>query len=177
MAGHNKWSQIKHKKAATDAKRSRVFSKYAKLIALESKRARGDVNDPGLRTVIERARGVDMPKDNIERAVSRGLSGSGEELFRITYETYGPGGVGILIDAVTDNKNRTSQELRHLLSELGYALAEPGSASWAFKKVGDRWEVVTSVPLPPSDEAALVTLLETLDDHDDVEEVYTNANE
>ncbi len=177
MAGHNKWSQIKHKKAATDAKRSRIFSKYAKLIALESKRAKGDVNDPGLRAVIERARGVDMPKDNIERAVSRGTSGSGEELFRITYETYGPGGVGILIDTVTDNKNRTSQELRHLLSELGYALAEPGSASWAFKKSGDRWEVVTRVPIASQDESALMELLEKLDDHDDVEEVYTNAHE
>lgn len=177
MAGHNKWSQIKHKKAATDAKRSRIFGKYAKLIALESKRARGDLNDPGLRAVIERARSVDMPKDNIERAVSRGKSGGGEELFRITYETYGPGGIGILINTVTDSKNRTSQELRHLLSELGYALAEPGSAAWAFKKVGEEWEVVTSLPLPPSDEPALLELLEKLDDHDDVEEVYANASE
>jgi YebC/PmpR family DNA-binding regulatory protein len=177
MAGHNKWSQIKHKKAATDAKRSRIFGKYAKLIALESKRASGDVNDPGLRAVIDRARSVDMPKDNIERAIARGTSGSGEELFRITYETYGPGGVGILIDTVTDNKNRTSQELRHLLSEMGYALAEPGSASWAFKKTGTSWDVVTSIPFPQQEEAALMLLLEKLDDHDDVEEVYTNAAE
>lgn len=175
MAGHNKWSQIKHKKAATDAKRSQVFSKFSKLISIESKRAGGRVDDPGLRAVIERARAVDMPKENIERAVLKGTSGTGSDLERVTYETYGPGGCAILIEAVTDSRNRTAQEFRHLLSELGYALAEPGSASWAFKKSGSVWEASTTVPLTIDDERALETMLTALDEHDDVEEVFTNA--
>ena len=175
MAGHNKWSQIKHKKAATDAKRSQVFSKYSKLISIEAKRAGGRVDDPGLRAVIERARAVDMPKENIERAIQKGNSGTGDDLERVTYETYGPGGSAILIETVTDSRNRTAQELRHLLSSLGYALAEPGSAAWAFKKIGASWEPTTTTPLSENDEKGLEELLTALDEHDDVEDVFTNA--
>jgi YebC/PmpR family DNA-binding regulatory protein len=177
MSGHNKWSQIKHKKAATDAKRSREFGKLARLLAAESKRVDGDTNNPSLRTAIDRARAANMPKENIERAVERGKSGTGDALEHVLYETYGPGGVAILIDAVTDNRNRTGQELRHLLSELGYALAAPGSASWAFTKdTNGGWTAQTETTLNEEDEAFLTTLLEHLDEHDDVEEVFTNAS-
>ena len=177
MSGHNKWSQIKHKKAATDAKRSREFGKLAKFIAAESRRVDGNFDSPSLRTAIDRARAANMPKENIERAVERGKSGIGDALEHVLYETYGPGGVAILIDAVTDNRNRTGQELRHLLSELGYALATPGSASWAFTKdTSGGWVAQTEITLSEEDDTALTTLLERLDDHDDVEEVFTNVS-
>lgn len=176
MAGHNKWSQIKHKKAVTDARRSREFGKLAKLISSEAKKLNGAAESPGLRTAIERARAINMPKENIERAVEKGRSGGGEALEHILYETYGPGGSAILIRAVTDNRNRTGQEFRFLLSELGYALATPGSASWAFTKNSDgSFTASTTITLSPEDEAALTMLLETLDEHDDVDEVFTNA--
>lgn len=175
MAGHNKWSQIKNKKAATDAKKSKTFGTCAKLITLESKRVGGNVEDPSLRSAIERARAVNMPKENIERAIQKGKSGTADMLLRVTYETYGPGGCAILIDTVTDNRNRTSQELRHLLAGLGYALAEPGSASWAFKKMGGVWEPTTNISLSDENEKALEKLLESLDEHDDVENVFVNV--
>lgn len=176
MAGHNKWSQIKHKKAVTDARRSREFGKLAKLISAEAKKLNGAPESPGLRTAVERARAINMPKENIERAVEKGKSGGGEALEYILYETYGPGGSAILIRAVTDNRNRTGQEIRFLLSELGYALAAPGSASWAFTKNSDgSFTASTTATLSPEDDSALTMLLETLDEHDDVDEVFTNA--
>ena len=176
MSGHNKWTQIKHKKAATDARKSREFGKLARLIAAEAKHADGSTQSPGLRTAIERARAINMPKENIERAIERGASGGTNPLEHVLYETYGPGGAAVLTDAITDNRNRTGQELRHLLSELGYALATPGSASWAFKKnTTGLWEAQNEIILSKDDEEKLEALLEALNEHDDVEEVFTNA--
>ncbi len=137
MSGHSKWAQIKRQKATTDAKKSAVFGKFARLIAVESRAAKGDVNSPSLRATIERARAINMPKDNIDRAVLKGKEGGGAEMESIVYEMYGPGGVAIVIDALTDSRNRTNQELKHLLSEQGLAIATPGSALWAFKKGPD----------------------------------------
>lgn len=146
------------------------------MIAVESRLAKGNVQSPGLRAVIERARGIDMPKENIERAVARGSGTSGEELESITYEMYGPGGVAILIDAFTDSRNRTNQELKHLTSELGYALAAPGSAAWAFSKTPEgEWKAATTVPLSDEDAEKLATLVEKLEERDDIENVSTNA--
>ena len=175
MAGHNKWSKIKHKKAATDAQKSKIFGKLAKLIAVESKRANGDTNDPGLASVIERAKKENMPKDNIERAVKKGAGGEGGNEMSITYETYGPNGVAIIIEALTDNRNRTAAEIRHLLSELGYELANPGSASWAFERKGIEWIPHTTTSLDPEGETRLEALIERLEEHDDIQEIYTNA--
>lgn len=177
MSGHNKWSKIKHKKAASDATKSKVFSKYARLIAMESKKAGGDTNAPGLRTVIDAARAVNMPKDNIDRAVAKGAGADAEVLESVLYETYGPGGVAILIDAVTDNRNRTGQEIKHLLSKNGYELAAPGSASWAFTKTNMEYVPASTIPVSTEDEEKLMQLLEIIDDHDDVQNVYTNAAE
>jgi len=152
MSGHNKWKQIKEKKGTTDKKKSREFSKYAQMIAVESRAAGGNVNSPGLRAMIERARAIDMPKENIERAVARGAGVGGAELESITYEMYGPGGVAVLIDAFTDSRNRTNQELKHLVGGMGYALAAPGSASWAFSKTPEgEWKANTTVPVSDED--------------------------
>ena len=175
MAGHNKWSKIKHKKAATDAAKSKVFGKMARLIAVESKKANGDTSAPGLRAVMDKAREVNMPKDNIERAVAKGTSSETAALEAILYEMYGPGGVAVLIDTVTDNRNRTAAEMRHLLSKLGYELATPGSAAWAFSKTADEYEPTTFTEISEEDGEKLSALMEALDEHDDVQNVYTNA--
>jgi YebC/PmpR family DNA-binding regulatory protein len=176
MAGHSKWKQIKEKKGKEDKKRSKEFSKFARLISVESRLTSGDTNSSSLRTIIERAKAAGLPKENIERAVLRGTGASGETLEQITYETYGPGGVAIVIDTFTDSKNRTSQELKHLLSEMGYALATPGSAAWAFSKDPEgTWQPLTTVPISDEDTEKLAALVEALEARDDVEHVATNA--
>src|SRR5512140_2919551 len=109
MSGHSKWSQIKRQKSVTDAAKSRVFARYARLIALESKKANGVLSAPGLSVAIARAKAANMPKDNIERAIAKGASKDSGNLEQILYEAYGPGGVALIIDALTDNKNRTTQ--------------------------------------------------------------------
>jgi YebC/PmpR family DNA-binding regulatory protein len=175
MGGHNKWSQIKRQKGAADAAKSKVWGKLAKRITVESRKANGDVNAPALRTIIETARKTNMPKDNIERAVARGISADASALESVVYETYGPGGAAIVIEALTDSRNRTAQEIKHLLSENGLALASPGSALWAFEKTADRYEPKTTVPLSSEDAGKLNDILEIIGEHDDVEEMYTNA--
>ena len=174
MSGHSKWSTIKHKKALVDAKRGKEFSKLARLIAVESKLANGDINSPALKVVIGKAKAANMPKDNIERAVAKGAGGGGGEEC-IMYELYGPGGVAILINTLTDNKNRTFPEIKHLLSKIGYQLAEKGAAAWAFEKEGADWKATTTVPIEDEDTEKLATLVDALEEHDDVESVYTNA--
>ncbi len=175
MSGHNKWAQIKRQKGAADAAKSNLWGKLGKRIAVESKKAGGDVNSPGLRTIIETAKKTNMPKDTIDRAIAKGISADAADLEAITYETYGPGGAAIVIETLTDSRNRTAQEIKHLLSELGLALATPGSALWAFERVGTTYVPKTTVPLGESDNAKLMELLEKIDAHDDVEEVCTNA--
>lgn len=175
MAGHNKWAQIKRQKGANDSSKAILWGKLGKRIAVESKKANGDVTAANLRTIIETAKKANMPKDTIERAVAKGISADAQSLDAITYETYGPGGAAIIIDTLTDSRNRTAQEIKHLLSEAGLALATPGSASWAFEKTGEGWEAKTMVPLSEEDNEKLMKLLETIDAHDDVEAVFTNA--
>src|SRR5439155_1663333 len=128
MSGHNKWSQIKHQKGKTDAKKSQVFSKFAKLITEEARKAKGNRESAGLKTAIERARAANMPSDNIDRAISKAVGAGAQALESATYEAYGPGGCALMIEALTDNKNRTAQEIKHLLSENGVSLAAMGSA-------------------------------------------------
>lgn len=177
MAGHSKWAQIKRHKAVTDAARSRVFSRFAREITLESKKATGNLSSPGLSAVIARAKAVNMPKDNIDRAVAKGTSKDAGALEQTSYEFYGPGGVAIIAIAVTDSKNRTTQEIKHLLSKNGYGLGTPGSASWAFAKMSDgRYRAnEPKIAVASEDEAKLGELLSMLDEYDDVQEVFTNA--
>jgi YebC/PmpR family DNA-binding regulatory protein len=176
MSGHNKWSKIKHKKAATDAAKSKVFGKMARLIAVESKKAGGDVNSSSLRAVIERARAENMPKDNIDRAVAKGASAESAQLETVVYETYGPGGAALVVSAVTDNRNRTAAEIKHLLSKNSMELAAPGSALWAFSKMADgTYEPNTTVALSEIDGERLGIIIDALEEHDDVQDIYTNA--
>ena len=180
MAGHSKWAQIKRQKAVTDAAKSRVFSKFAREIALESKKAGGSLTSPGLAAVIGRAKAANMPKDNIDRAVAKGASKDSGDLDQLTYECYGPAGVAIIVDAVTDSRNRTTQEVKHIMSKNGIELLAPGAASWAFSQLpnaeGNRYtpnEPLTEVS--GDDEEKLAAVLSALDEHDDVQAVYTNA--
>ena len=138
MAGHSKWAQIKHKKAHVDAKRGKIFSKIVKEISVAARLGGGDISgNPRLRQAIDKAKEVNMPQDNIKRAIKKGtddLPGvSYEETF---YEGYGPGGVAILLEALTDNKNRTVPEVRHIMSKHGGNLGEAGCVSWMFTKKG-----------------------------------------
>ncbi len=175
MSGHNKWSKIKRQKGSADAAKSDAWGKLGKRIAVESKKAGGDVNAPTLRAIIETAKKANMPKDTIERAIAKGTSADAAALESITYEAYGPGGAAIVIEALTDSRNRTAQEMKHLLSERGLALASPGSALWAFEKTAEGYTAKTTVPLSESDNEQLMKILGAIDAHDDVEEVYTNA--
>jgi YebC/PmpR family DNA-binding regulatory protein len=138
MAGHSKWSQIKHKKAAVDAKRGKIFSKLAREISVAARLGGGDPSmNPRLRSAIEKAKEANMPHDNIKRAVQKGtgeLPGASYE--ESTYEGYGPGGVAMLVEVLTDNKNRTVAEIRHLLNKYGGSLGEAGCVSWMFDKKG-----------------------------------------
>lgn len=175
MAGHSKWAQIKRQKGANDAARSRMFGKLARRITVESKKCGGDTNAASLRAIIEKARKENMTKDAIERAVAKGKTAEAGSLESIVYETYGPGGAAVLIETVTDSRNRTAQEIKHLLSKNGAELASPGSAAWAFEKTAEGYMPKTNVSLSPEDDAKLMELLSAIDAHDDVEEVYTNA--
>jgi YebC/PmpR family DNA-binding regulatory protein len=139
MAGHSKWAQIKHKKAATDAKRGKQFTKLARAITVAAREGGGDPDgNATLATAIQKARDFSMPKDNIQRAIDRG-TGAGSaagEIERTVYEGYGPGGAAILIEALTDNRNRTGAEVRHAFDKHGGSLGEPGSVAWIFDKRG-----------------------------------------
>lgn len=175
MSGHNKWSQIKHQKEKTDAKKSQVFSKFAKLIADEARKSNGNREATGLKTAVEKARAANMPSDNIERAIKKAAGGDAKPMEALRYEAYGPGGCALLIDVLTDNRNRAAQEVKHLLSEHGVSLAGQGAAVWAFAKSDDGWAATTTAPLPDSDVAALDRLVDALEALDDVQNVYTNA--
>jgi len=175
MGGHNKWSQIKRQKGANDGAKAVVWGKLGKRIAVESKKANGDVSATSLRAIIETAKKANMPKDTIERAVAKGISTDAGALESITYETYGPGGCAMVIETLTDNRNRTAQEMKRLLSECGLSLAAPGSALWAFEKTSEGYAPKTTVPLSDTDNEKLLQVVEKIDAHDDVEGVYTNA--
>ncbi len=138
MAGHSKWANIKHRKGAVDAKRSKAFFKLIKEITVAARLGGGDPSaNPRLRSAISAAKSMNLPKDNMERAIKKGtgeLEGAVYE--EITYEGYGPGGVAILVDCMTDNKNRTVAEVRHFLSKSGGNLGESGCVAWMFDKKG-----------------------------------------
>lgn len=231
MSGHSKWASIKHKKAIVDSRRGVQFTKLGRAITIAAREGGGDIaGNPSLAIAVQKAKAASMPKDNILRAIAKG-SGAGADvnaIERVMYEGYGPGGVAILVTALTDNRNRTGGEIRHMFSKAGGSLAEPGAVSYLFDKRGmilvdreltedeqlelieagaddiDGMEVIcqpadlsavrsaveqldigiiehdlvmqptTTVPL---DDKALtvMSLLEKLEDQDDVEKVYANA--
>ena len=138
MAGHSKWANIKHRKGAQDAKRGKVFTKIIKEITVAARLSGGDLEaNPRLRRAVSNARSNNMPQDNIFRAIKKGTGElEGVNYEEMIYEAYGPFGIAIYMEVITDNKNRTVSELRHILNKNNGSLAEPGSVSWMFKRVG-----------------------------------------
>lgn len=138
MAGHSKWANIKHKKAAVDAKKGKVFTKLTKEITVAAKAGGGDPEgNPRLRTLLEKARAVNMPIDNTTRAIKKGTGElPGVSYEPITYEGYGPNGVAVIVECLTDNKNRTVADVRRIFTRSGGSLGETGSVSWMFEKMG-----------------------------------------
>src|SRR5262245_51610296 len=138
MSGHSKWHTIKHKKGAADAKRGKVFTRIIKELTVAARNGGGDADsNPRLRTIIAEAKSVNMPADNIKRAIQRGTGElPGVSYEEITYEAYGPGGAALMIEVLTDNKNRTVGEMRHTLSKNGGNLGESNSVAWMFEKKG-----------------------------------------
>ena len=177
MSGHNKWSQIKRQKGAADGAKAKAFSRLSKLIALESKKANGVMTAPALTSAIARAKAINMPKDSIDRAVAKGASKDAGDLIQVVYEWYGPGGTAIIIDALTDNTNRTTQEMKHLITKNGFELGAQGSAAWAFTKspAGAYAPNEPLMDLSESDEESLGKIFDQIDENDDIQRVYTNA--
>ncbi len=173
MSGHSKWAQIKRQKGATDAKRSKIFTKHARLIANEAKKSNGSINS-SLQNAIDNAKKDNVPKDVIERAIKKG-GDKGDALESVTYECYGPGGCAIVIEALTSNRNKAAQEIKYILSQNGTSLATPGSASWAFTKHITQWSPTTTVPLSDDDLVLLEKLVDELEDNEEVQEVFTNV--
>ena len=239
MSGHSKWHQIRHKKAAVDAKRGKLFTKLIREIMVAARMGGGDPEmNPRLRTAIEAAKAANMPSENIERAIKKGTGElEGVSYEEVVYEGYGPGGVAIMIEALTDNKNRTVAEIRHIFSKYGGNLGESGCVAWMFTKTGlilvpkdgtdgekllevaleagaedfneegtDYYEIyvqpsnllelkqaltdagftvesaeITALPqstvrVEGKEAEKLLKLLEVLEDHDDVQKVYSNMD-
>jgi len=178
MSGHSKWSKVKHQKAITDARKGRIFSKMAKMIAIAARKGGDPEMNPGLREAIEKARSVNMPKENIERAIKRGTGETKEgQLEEVIYEAYGPSGTPLLIEVITDNKNRTLSEIKHILNIHDGKLAGAGSVKYLFEKKAEDW--VPKYPMDISDENLknqLTKLFEALDENEDVNEIYSNVN-
>jgi len=140
MSGHSKWASIKHKKKAVDAKRGAAFTKLTRAIQVAAREGGGDVaGNPALGLAVQKAKDARMPKDNIERAIAKGTGADkdADAIEAVTYEGYGPGGVALLVEALTDNRNRTGSDVRHAFSSSGGSLGEPGSVAWIFEKKGE----------------------------------------
>jgi YebC/PmpR family DNA-binding regulatory protein len=237
MSGHSKWATIKHKKAALDAKRGKVFTSIIKEIMIAARNGGDPDANPRLRTAVLAAKAVSMPNDNIKRAIMRGTGElEGGQIDEYTYEGYGPGGVAVVVEVATDNKNRTVSEIRHAFSKNGGNMGEQGSVAWMFdrkgqiilegedltedrlmdivleaggddlKQDGDTWEILTApeslttvqealekakipvvqaklamipknlVPVEGSSVKGLLKMLDVLEEHDDVQNVFSNAD-
>jgi len=174
MSGHSHWAGIKHKKEITDQKRAKVFSKLLALISAAAKTESDPNFNPRLRTAIATAKEMAVPQDNIERAIKK-ASEADNNLEELTFEAYGPGGIAILIEAVSDNKNRAVQEIKTILKDHNGKWAETGSVQWAFEKTSEGYQPKFPQDIPEADAEKLVTLIDALHDNDNVQNVYTNA--
>ena len=156
MSGHSKWSTIKHKKAAADAKRGKIFTRLIKELTVAARFGGGDpAGNPRLRTAIADAKAANMPADNIKRAIQKGTGElPGVTYEEVSYEGYGPGGVAVLVEVLTDNKMRTTPEIRHLFTKHGGDLGQPNSVAWMFEKKGQ-----ITVPLSATDESRLMEIV------------------
>jgi YebC/PmpR family DNA-binding regulatory protein len=174
MSGHSHWAGIKHKKEITDQKRGKVFSKLLALIAAAAKDEPNPDFNPRLRTAVTKAKDAGVPADNIERAIKR-ASEQAEGLEELVFEVYGPGGAAIIIEAISNNRNRAVQEVKTILRDRSGKWAETGSVQWAFEKKEGSWTAKFPQKLPDDAERAkLASLLDALEENDDVQEVFTN---
>ncbi len=176
MSGHSKWSNIKHQKGAADAKRGKLFSKISRLISVAAKEKGADPeSNSKLRTAIDKAKEANMPKENIERAIKKGTGQlEGAQMEEITYEAYGPAGVALIIQGITDNKNRTLSEIKNILSKHNAKMAEAGSVRYIFRREGEEWIPNYEVEVEEKDKIQLKKLFEALDENDDIQEIYSN---
>ena len=176
MSGHSHWAGIKHQKAINDAKRGKLFSKLGKTISVAAReKGRDETMNPKLRLAVEKAHEANMPKENIERAVKRGTGElEGATLEEITLEIYGPEGIAILVEGITDNKNRTLSEIKKILSLHNAKLATEGSVKWAFTQSGGEWIPKFPMEVSSQQRETLKGLFEALDDYEDVQEIYSN---
>jgi YebC/PmpR family DNA-binding regulatory protein len=175
MAGHNKWSKIKRQKEKTDGQKSKVFGKMVKLIQVEAKKAGGNISSPGLKAAIEKAKSMNVPNENIERAIKKSAEAGEAEV--VVYEAYGPGGCAMIIECLTENKNRANQDVKTILAKNDLAMAGVGAASWAFThNPGEEWIPTSTIPLSEEDGEKLSNLIDQLEESDEVNDVYTNAD-
>lgn len=174
MSGHSKWHNIKRKKEANDSARSKVFSKMNRLLTVAVKKGGPDVDaNPALRLAVDKAKQARMPKDTIDKAISKAAGGGdGTNFEEVIYEGYGPGGVAYLIYALTDNNNRTVNEIKMLFSKSNGSLGTPGSTSYIFDAETKEPMYVTEISDKVIEQN--VTLIENLEDHDDIQEIYNN---
>jgi YebC/PmpR family DNA-binding regulatory protein len=178
MSGHNKWSQIKHKKGATDAKKGKIFGKLARLISIAARTSPDPKSNPQLKTAIDKAREVNMPNENIERAIKKVSEKDSAQLQELQLEILGPAQSAFIVTAITDNKNRTIGEIKKILLEKNGQMADAGSLGWMFKKTitpnGIEFLPLYPLTLEAPDEVLVEALWDALDEHDDVQDIFTN---
>ena len=175
MSGHSKWSQIKHKKGVSDQKKGQIFSKLSKKISIVAREGADPSSNYKLQSVIDEARSFNMPKENIERAIKRAGDKDAATLNELIVQAMGPSGIAIIVEAITDNKNRTLNEIKHVLSENGFKMVPEGSLNWMF---GSDWTPRSSLEATDSaTQQKLDKAFEELDNNNDVENVYTNLVE
>lgn len=180
MSGHNKWSQIKHQKGAKDQKRAALFTKILGAIAIAAKANPKPEDNPRLRTLVEKARAASVPNENIERAINRAKEQ--KDLKEFVFECIGPEGIAIVVEGVTDSSNRTMQQLRTLVQDLGAKPADPGSLLWAFELIDEVLDGIPTrhyrakFPQPATDEikTQMAGIISALDNHEDVQRVVAN---
>ncbi|MEK7129521.1 MAG: YebC/PmpR family DNA-binding transcriptional regulator [Patescibacteria group bacterium] len=176
MSGHSKWSKVKHQKATTDVARGAAFTKASRAITVAVREGGTDANSNfHLRLAIEQARAVNMPKETIQRAIEKGSGPAGEGgIERVVYGAYGPGGVALLIEAVTDNRNRTVSVIKNTLERFGGSLVSPGAVAFLFTRSGITMKPLVVMELPQDKRATIETLVAQLTALEDVQRVYTN---
>jgi len=175
MSGHSHWAGIKHKKGAKDAKRGEFFSKLLNAVAIAARHEPNPDFNPRLRTAVQTAKDSNVPKDRIDNAIKKAKEKQ-DNLEELTLEAYGPGGIAILMEAVTDSRNRTIAEIKNILGDVGAKWAEAGSVRWAFEQMpNEGWKA--KFPQAVDNEAKSKTkkIIETLEENDDIQKVYTNA--
>jgi len=179
MSGHNKWTQIKHQKESVDKKRGKVFSKLLNTVSIAARTDPNPQFNPRLRSAIQKAKEANVPNENIERAIKK-VSEPGDNLNELVLEAYGPAGSAVLIEAITDNRNRTVAEIKKIISDCEGKWAEPGSVTWAFEKNqtegGTEWKAKFPQTLNESDFVKLKNFLDKLESHEDVQRVATSAS-